>query len=268
MRIRIIIILIINPNRIQLTISSPHNNRFLLFSAPNLSGLGQRYWWEVIEVLRLVIPVYDKVNKAISLGKDYQFRWHAVQGHVFSDDTILDAGSGYGNMSRIALTEAKGKVKIIMYDPIPQMLAYIDKLFWPNLPKYLSSGVFEYMPFQQNTFDVVLCGYSLRDAIDLKLAVDEIHRVLKQGGRLIIVDLGKPDNPVLRAFVSFYLRYILGIVAFIVVGKVGLQFKTLYGTYKRWPKNSGLYTILNEKFSKVVFHKALMGGAIIVIAYK
>ena len=36
----------------------------------------------------------------------------------------------------------------------------------------------------------------------------------------------------------------------------------------RWPKNSDLYTLLNEKFSKVVFHKVMMGGAIIVVAYK
>jgi demethylmenaquinone methyltransferase/2-methoxy-6-polyprenyl-1,4-benzoquinol methylase len=233
-----------------------------------LSGLGQRYWWQVIEVLRLVIPVYDKVNKAISLGKDSKFRLRGVQGHVFSGDTILDAGSGYGNMSTVALTEAKGNAKIILYDPIPEMLANINKLFGPNLPKYLSSGVFEYMPFQHNAFDVVMCGYSLRDAFELKQAIAEIHRVLKQGGRLIVVDLGKPDNPLLRAFVSVYLRYILGIVAFMVAGKVGLQFKTLYGTYKRWPKNSGLYTLLNEKFSKVVFHKVMMGGAIIAVAYK
>jgi demethylmenaquinone methyltransferase/2-methoxy-6-polyprenyl-1,4-benzoquinol methylase len=233
-----------------------------------LSGLGLRYWWEVIEVLRLVIPVYDKVNNAISLGKDSQFRLHGIQGRIFSGNTILDAGSGYGNMSRVALGEAKGDAKIIMYDPIPEMLANINKLFGPDVPGHLSSGVFEYMPFQHNTFDVVMCGYSLRDAIELKQAIAEMHRVLKQGGRLIIVDLGKPDNLVLRAFVSFYLRYILGIVAFMVVGKVGLQFKTLYGTYKRWPKNSGLYTLLNEKFSKVVFHKVMMGGAIIVVAYK
>ena len=81
------------------------------------------------------------------------------------------------------------------------------------------------MPFQHNAFDVVMCGYSLRDAIELKQAIAEMHRVLKQGGRLIIVDLGKPDNAVLRAFVSFYLKYLLGIVAFMVAGKAGLNLK-------------------------------------------
>jgi len=47
-----------------------------------------------------------------------------------------------------------------------------------------------------------------------------------------------------------------------------LKFGTLYGTYKRWPKNKKLEKMLLEKFSKVEFEKDLMGGAIMVAAYK
>ena len=54
--------------------------------------------------------------------------------------------------------------------------------------------VFEYMPFREGIFDAVLCGYSLRDSIHLQQAIKEMHRVLKVRGRLIIIDLGKPDN--------------------------------------------------------------------------
>lgn len=235
-----------------------------------MSGLGRRYWLEVIEVLRTIIPVYDRVNSAISLGKDSEFRQQGLKGRIFSSDTILDAGSGYGNMSRLALQEAKGLAKIILYDPISEMLAMVNKL--PKSSSYnttqLSSGVFEYMPFRNNTFDVVMCGYSLRDAIELKRAIAEMHRVLKQGGRLIIVDIGKPDNYILRALVSFYLRYILGILAYVVAGRTGLKFKTLYGTYLRWPRNSELNSLLIERFQKIEFKKAMLGGAIIIAAHK
>ena len=68
--------------------------------------------------------------------------------------------------------------------------------------------------------------------------------------------------------VSFYLRLILPIVAFAAGGKLGLKFGTLYGTYKRWPQNKKLESLLLEKFSKVEFEKDLMGGAIMVAAYK
>ena len=56
--------------------------------------------------------------------------------------------------------------------------------------------------------------------------------------------------------------------ALIAGGRLGLKFATLYGTYKRWPKNKKLEALLLEKFSRVEFEKDLMGGAIIVGAYK
>lgn len=240
-----------------------------------LSGLGSSYWSEVIEVLRSIIPVYDKVNRAISLGKDEEYRLQGIRGKIMPGDIILDAGSGYGNMSRIALAEAGGEVRIVLYDPIREMLAntknyLVHETAQKGAPPLLllSSGIFEYMPFRDGVFDVVLCGYSLRDAIYLRQAVSEMHRVLKTGGRLIIVDLGKPDNLLARALVSIYLKYFLGILAYSAAGKEGLKFKTLYGTYLRWPTNSCLYAILKEKFSRVQFNKAMMGGAVIIAAYK
>ncbi len=158
------------------------------------------------------------------------------------------------------------EINITLYDPLIPMLkntgTYFEKK--PNM----TNGVFEHIPFRDEEFDAVLCGYSLRDAINLRIAISEIHRVLKKKGRFVIVDLGKPDKAWIRFGVSFYLRMILLILAFIAGGKLGLKFATLYGTYKRWPKNKDLEKILLEKFSKVEFEKDLMGGAIMVAAYK
>jgi demethylmenaquinone methyltransferase/2-methoxy-6-polyprenyl-1,4-benzoquinol methylase len=232
-----------------------------------LSGLGSRYWAEVIEVLRVIIPIYDKVNKVISLGKDERYRLQGIRGRVRPGNVILDAGSGYGNMSRLALAEVGGNAKVVVYDPILEMLANV-KNFLPGSQVTRYSGVFEYMPFKDSTFDVVVCGYSLRDAVYLRQAVSEIHRVLKVGGRLVVIDLGKPNNRILRAMVSAYLKYFLGIFAYLTAGKAGLKFKTLYGTYLRWPQNSELESILKDKFSKVEFNTAMMGGAVIIAAYK
>ena len=232
-----------------------------------MSGLGSQYWGEVIEVLRAVIPVYDRVNRVISLGKDEEYRLRGIRGRVMSGNVVLDAGSGYGNMSRVALAEAGDDAKIVMYDPIAEMLANV-KNYLPVAQVALSSGIFECMPFRDESFDVVLCGYSLRDAIQLPKAIAEMHRVLKAGGRLVIVDLGKPDNSVARAVVSAYLKYFLGLFAYFVAGKAGLKFKTLYGTYLRWPRNSDLDSMLKEQFSQVQFDKPMMGGAVIIAAYK
>lgn len=228
-------------------------------------GLGS-YWGEVIEVLRQIIPIYDKVNSYISLGKDVEHRNRGIKGRVNQGDSILDAGSGFGNMSKTAEKICDGNIKITLYDPLVPMLKNTST-FFEKTPD-MACGVFEHIPFREGQFDAVLCGYSLRDAINLRIAISEIHRVLKQGGRFVIVDLGKPDHPVLRAGVSFYLRVMLPIIAFAVGGKLGLKFATLYGTYKRWPQNKKLRAMLLEKFARVEFEEDLMGGAIMVAAYK
>jgi len=228
-------------------------------------GLGS-YWNEVIDVLRDIIPVYDKVNSYISLGKDKQHRIRGITGRVEKGNSILDAGSGFGNMSKTAADLTGGDISITLYDPLVPMLQQTSK-FFDEKPS-LTSGVFEHIPFQSEEFDAVLCGYSLRDAINLRISISEIHRVLKKGGRFVIVDLGKPDNAIIRLGVSFYLRAILPIIALIAGGRLGLKFATLYGTYKRWPKNKKLESLLLEKFSRVEFEKDMMGGAIMVAAFK
>jgi demethylmenaquinone methyltransferase/2-methoxy-6-polyprenyl-1,4-benzoquinol methylase len=163
-------------------------------------GLGS-YWGEVIDVLRDIIPVYDKVNSFISLGKDTEHRNRAISGRINKGDKVLDAGSGFGNMSKTASKTVGNDLDLILYDPLMPMLKNTDRLFDTKLDS--TCGVFEHIPFQNDEFDMVLSGYSLRDAISLKTAISEIHRVLKKNGRWVIVDLGKPDEPLIRFGVTF-----------------------------------------------------------------
>jgi demethylmenaquinone methyltransferase/2-methoxy-6-polyprenyl-1,4-benzoquinol methylase len=228
-------------------------------------GLGS-YWNEIIEVLREIIPVYDKVNSAISLGKDAEYRERGIRGRISESDTVLDAGSGYGNMSKVALRLCNNNLNIIMLDPIPEMLAKAKTEFDWKVP--LITGIFEHLPFKDDIFDAVMCGYSFRDAISIRTAIAEFSRILKDGGRLIIVDIGKPDNAFNRFGVSFYLKFILGMLAFFAAGSLGLKFKAIYGTYKRLPKNAELEKMLKDKFSRVEFETEMSGGAVLIAAYK
>ncbi len=229
-----------------------------------MTGLGG-YWAEVMGVLREIIPVYDKVNRYISLGKDSEHRRKGIGGRVRPGDRVLDAGSGFGNMSRTAMDMYDG-LDITMCDPLVPMLNNTGALFGGTPAR--SCGVFEHIPFRDGAFDAVLCGYSLRDAMDLGAAISELHRVLADGGRLVIVDLGKPDGALARAAVSLYLRLALPAIALLAGGRLGLKFGALYGTFRRWPQNSELEGMLLARFSRVEFEKDLMGGAIMVAAYK
>ena len=82
------------------------------------------------------------------------------------------------------------------------------------------------------------------------------------------MDLGKPDCALARAGAAFYLRCVLPVLALAAGGRLGLKFGTLYGTFRRWPQNRKLEALLLEGFSRVEFDKDLMGGAIMVAAYK
>ncbi|RMF29618.1 MAG: methyltransferase domain-containing protein [Candidatus Nitrosothermus koennekii] len=130
------------------------------------------------------------------------------------------------------------------------------------------SGVFEHIPFDDDTFTSIMCGYSFRDAISYSKAVEEFARVLKDDGRLVIVDIGKPDNILFRLGVGSYLRFLMPILAFLVAGRLGLKFKEIYGTWKRLPKNKDMIKLLGTKFRRVEMHSMLFGGAVIFIAYK
>lgn len=222
-------------------------------------------WGRVIDVLRDIIPVYDRVNSYISLGKDTEYRARGITGRVHPGDRVLDAGSGFGNMS-ITAARVCEDISLVLYDPLLPMLRNTAGRFKDTPP--MANGIFEHMPFPDRMFDAVLCGYSLRDAINLRVAISEMHRVTKKGGRLVIVDLGKPDNPLIRAGVSFYLRCVLPILALAAGGRLGLKFAALYDTYKRWPTNRTLKEMLLERYDRVEFQKGMMGGAIMVAAYK
>ena len=90
-------------------------------------GLGS-YWGEVLDVLQEIIPVYDKVNSYISLGKDSEHRTKAIKDGIKKGDRILDAGSGFGNMSKTALDLVDGDAHIVLYDPLLPMIKNTDRL--------------------------------------------------------------------------------------------------------------------------------------------
>ncbi|MCS7141440.1 MAG: class I SAM-dependent methyltransferase [Candidatus Nitrosocaldus sp.] len=228
-------------------------------------------WGSIIEVLREVIPVYDRVNSVISLGKAEGLRILGITGGVKDGDLVLDAGSGFGNMSK-SILRIFPNTKVIMLDPIVEMLYLASKSMkmveGSECRVSLVSGVFEHIPFSDNTFDAIVCGYSFRDAMIMSDAIREFHRVLKDDGKLVIVDIGKPDDPLARLGATIYLRFILAMLAFLAAGRLGLRFAAIYDTYRRLPRNSELLAMLRERFSSVRLVSRMLGAAVIFIASK
>lgn len=231
-------------------------------------GLGS-LWRRVEDALKGLIPVYDKVNRVISLGQDLRLRRLAVARAVRGKDLlVLDAGCGPGTMSKLILDSTDCVEQIILLDPLKEMLKQSKRSLGDGRCQFVQA-VFEYLPFRSGVFDASVSAFALRDAFDLTVALAELSRVVKAfGGVVLVLDLGKPDSRLLQAAVGVYWRILAPLLASACIGRGGLICNLLYHTYLKLPTNSQLKKMAGGLFTSVDLEEKVMGGAIILLGVK
>ena len=127
---------------------------------------------------------YDVVNSLTTLGFDKSWRKQAAE--KLNPGSVLDLGSGtgasYSNLINFDVTAL---------DPDERMLSL------NNFEKKVI-GKGEDLPFNKNSFDNVLCCFVWRNVSDIEKAQSEIYRVLKPGGKFILLDMTRPKNSFLK----------------------------------------------------------------------
>ena len=236
-------------------------------SSPNF-GLKED-WSLVEETLEEIVPVYDKTNRYISLGTDLKLRKRGIELLLTEfgteDFSLVDLGCGTGAMTRLFQASAKSNDRVTLVDALPSML----KVARQRVGQEGVLGVYEALPFRTAVVDAVMSGFSIRDAKDLKAALEQINRLLKPNGRFLIVDLSKPDSPVRSGLISIYWRIFAPLIASLSVGKLGWKFAALSKTYRRLPKISefihlaeaGGFEITRSEFS-------MLGGVSVLLLSK
>jgi len=120
---------------------------------------------------------------------------------------MLDVASGTGVVARAALEATKNDVDIVALDPSIGMLlagrAKLDRI----------QAKAESLPIASSQFDFLTIGFALRHFADLRGVFEECLRVLKPGGRLLILELTAPKSAPARAFVGLYLGRVVPFVA-------------------------------------------------------
>jgi demethylmenaquinone methyltransferase/2-methoxy-6-polyprenyl-1,4-benzoquinol methylase len=150
---------------------------------------------------------YDRINRVLSLGQERAWRQRGVA--MLPSGTVLDLGCGTG-------TTDFGDRTVVGLDPVPEMLALSP------VPARVAA-VGERMPFRDGSFDGVFSAFVFRNLSSVEETLAEIHRVLKPGGVVVVIDLGRPVNPVAR------LAHRLGTA--VVLPLVGLVFARAPGEY-------------------------------------
>jgi demethylmenaquinone methyltransferase/2-methoxy-6-polyprenyl-1,4-benzoquinol methylase len=231
-------------------------------------GLGS-FWRKVEDALEDLIPVYDKINKIISLDQDLRLRRLAVAKVIRGKGiVVLDAGCGPGTMSKLILRSTSCVKQIVLLDPLKEMLKQSKRQLDASRCAFVQA-VFEYLPFRSSVFDAVVSTFALRDAFDLSVAVTELGRVVKGfGGVVLILDLGKPNSKVLQAIVGVYWRILVPLLASACIGKGGLVYRLLYYTYVKLPTNAQLKKMLQGSFTYIDLEERMLGGVILIRATK
>lgn len=128
---------------------------------------------------------YDTINRVLSLGQEQKWRQRVVA--KLPHGRLLDLGAGTG-----AANDVFGDRRVVALDPSPEMLS-------TNGASRRLVGVGERLPFEDNSFDAVFSAYVFRNLDSVDLTLTEVERVLRPGGRLGIVGLGRPRNQALAA---------------------------------------------------------------------
>jgi len=229
-------------------------------------------WREVINAIEDTLPLYDHVNDLISLGQAQRARLYVIQKlDLRTGINVLDSGIGPGNSSRLILSKTNPELLVGLDESVRLLKAARTNLSDTNIQAVqLVRGVFEFLPFRDDVFDVIVTSYALRDTLDLTKSVYEYSRVCRPHGQFAIVDIGKPDNPLARAGSMLYMRLLVPVIAKIAtLGKMpGNPWSKLFQTYSPLPTNRHLLSNVRRRFPKAELREFFMGGVIAVISRK
>jgi demethylmenaquinone methyltransferase / 2-methoxy-6-polyprenyl-1,4-benzoquinol methylase len=151
-------------------------------------------------------PEYDWVSSALSLGTDRRYRRQALaRAGVRAGLKVLDVATGTGLVAQAALDCGVAPGELVGLDPSRGMLGENRR----RRALSLIQGRGESLPFADGCFDVVTMGYALRHVDDLGQLFGEFHRVLRVGGRVIVLEITRPTSRWGCGLMSFYMRRVL-----------------------------------------------------------
>jgi len=210
---------------------------------------------EVWKMFDRIANRYDLLNRLLSFGQDVIWR-RRVGGHLkdIPDQLILDLATGTGDLL-ITVCQKNRQVKSGVGIDLAEKMLEIGrrKIADKNLVSQLKLEIGDAVniPFSDSSFDAVMVAFGIRNLEDIHRGLLEMNRVLKDGGRAIILEFSLPANRIVRSFYVFYFRHILPRIGALVSGDA-YAYSYLNETVEAFPYGRDFEDLMSQAgFSKV-----------------
>jgi demethylmenaquinone methyltransferase/2-methoxy-6-polyprenyl-1,4-benzoquinol methylase len=209
-----------------------------------------------------IAPRYDLFNRLSSFGIDRHWRREAVRmARLTPDSAALDLAAGTGDLT-LRIARQGCPASVIGTDFVPEMLAVAErKADAYRGPTRVSFSVADAqaLPFEDARFDVVTIAFGVRNLPDRAANFGEVLRVLKPGGRYLILEFSTPPNRLFRALYHFYNRIVLPGLGGLLTGDRA-SFEYLNDSILRFPPQQALADELRAAgFSEVTWRNLTFG---------
>jgi demethylmenaquinone methyltransferase/2-methoxy-6-polyprenyl-1,4-benzoquinol methylase len=174
----------------------------------------------IAEMFDGIAPRYDLLNRILSLGIDRAWRKRIVCRLVLQEATaVLDVATGTADLA-VGITRHTG-ASVTGLDVSEMMLAKAaSKIAKKGLSERISltEGAAEAMPFEDNNFDAATVAFGARNYTHLEQGTSEMHRVLKKGGHIYVLEFSSPHKGLFAMLFRLYFHNVLPIIGGLVSG--------------------------------------------------
>ena len=223
------------------------------------------------EMFTSIAPRYDFLNRLLSVGQDKYWRQRAIDLlDPIGNERILDVATGTGDMV-IEVAKRNLSVQIFGIDFSQRMLDLgrikIARNGY-NQAVSLQIGSGECLPFADESFDGVICAFGIRNFADVQLGLREFFRVLKPGGRVVVLEFSIPQNQFLKTAYEWYFNLILPKIGNIISGHLN-AYSYLPESVANFPSQKKFIKWIEKiGFKKVSFSELTFGIVSIHRGYK
>lgn len=223
---------------------------------------GARRADQVRALFRTIARRYDLINDLQSLGLHRRWKRRLVRlAQLGPGQRALDVCCGTGD---VALALARTGAQVTGLDFSPEMLAVARRRARAlPAPVDFVQGDALALPFADATFDAVTLSYGLRNLADFAAGLAEMARVLRPGGRLVVLDFGKPARPVWRAMYFAYLRAVVPLFGWVFAGRAD-AYAYILESLRHYPDPAGVAELLRRQGLEHVRVIELLGGAMVL----